>query len=290
MTTPVQAIHIKDRAVGIAVAPLWMSKLSEKNQKSTDKPHPLGLLRCDVPFYAGVALSPAEAKELEGMRAAYAEWERKQKTKSKKKRRGKKKKDEEEEEPPEKPPPADEYETAIGKKKATLGIWRKKLIDPGDKPGEWILAYWNGFIGLMNIKAGTVDAILIPAGKRGFRKDRTGMQNATVKIDPDKSRIKISMTTEHENPKLKKRGVQPPDTGEADLWAFCETLDPKWTGWPKRPASKLVWTFALDIEAKAGSLESHEWNEEARPSNLKVPGKIGGKDTDAKPAKEKEDK
>ncbi|MCZ6787757.1 MAG: SUMF1/EgtB/PvdO family nonheme iron enzyme, partial [Planctomycetota bacterium] len=265
-------IHVKDRAVAIAVVPLWMSKLSDrewgKERKSNGGgggTYPLGLLRCDVPFYAGVELSPTEAKELEGKRKAYAEWEKKQKIK--KKRRGRKKKnEEEEEEPPEKPSPPDEYEAAIGKKRAAMGIWRKKLIDPSKLAGgrgEWILAYWNGFIGLVNIKAGTIEAFLIPEGKNGFRKDRTGVQAAVVKIDPNTNRIKIAFATEHENPKPRKRGVRPPGVGEADLWALCETLDPKWTGWPKRPASKPVWAIALTIEAKAGAFESYEWNADA---------------------------
>jgi len=267
-------IHFTDRAVAIAAAPLWISKLSEKAKSkhdgykdkrlaaNVDERFALGILRIDVPFLAGKRLTPPETVKLEEERKAWEEWKKAQK--NKKKKRGKKKDEPEEQAPPE-PPTLDEYENAVRKVRSTLGNWRKAEIEPG----EYIIVYWHGFIGLAN-KTLTMppSAILIPKqGRRRLDRGGKGITDTRLTLDINGAAINLTMTTEA-RPNKVRRDV--PNQRQGELWPLCETLDPnlKWTGWPKRKANKTVWTFEVQIPVKKGALESFEWIDE----KMKVPG------------------
>ncbi|MEE8106448.1 MAG: SUMF1/EgtB/PvdO family nonheme iron enzyme [Planctomycetota bacterium] len=261
-------IHFTDKAIAIAAAPLWISHMSERDKKQHDgykdkklaqnseQNFPLGILRIDVPFLAGKRLFQKDADKLDEQRKVWEEWKKAQK--NKKKKRGKKKKDEPEEKPPPKPPAMDKYEQAVLKVKSSLHNWREAEFEPG----EFIIVYWHGFIGLTN-KSLTMPpaAILIPKEGRKRLRGGKGIKNTRLTLDINGEAINLEMTTEA-RPKKVRREV--PTHRQGELWPLCETLDPtlKWAGWPKRKPNKTVWTFEVRIPVKKGALESFEWIDE----------------------------
>ncbi|MGH7163776.1 MAG: SUMF1/EgtB/PvdO family nonheme iron enzyme, partial [Planctomycetota bacterium] len=159
-------IHVQDKAVGIAVAPLWATRLTDEARRRHEQQMKAGkeidarfytfaVLRVDVPFHAGARIGSADEKALREARKAFEEQQARMK--AKKPAKGPKKKEAPEEELVPEPPPPDGYEQATDKHAAVIGLWREKLFSPG----EWFVGYWCGFLALAN-KAMIPEAILIP--------------------------------------------------------------------------------------------------------------------------------
>ncbi len=258
--TPAKApyVHAREKAMGIAFVPTWMTDLNQKVKDSVDKRWKrggknldgsefqiLGALRSDVAIRAGVRMSAAEAVALKKQRKEYAEAVKRRKQASKKKKK--------EIKLPPKPPEPDAFEIATRKKQAEIGLWREKTLPPG----EWIVVYWYGYIGLAN-KAG----IMPPEGifmldKKSVKRVRKPENMATtVTADAEKDRVTIRFVVEEQPVNLKKR-QSPPGEAKSELWAACRILP---NGWIGRRRSDFSYDFRFDLPVAKGALGRHNWN------------------------------
>ncbi len=278
-------IHLQQRARCLAAAPLWFTEINVVSHKKAlrawekgkgvSEHFAFGVLRIDVPFHAGVRLTAAEQQKLEAERKAWAKHQEKlaeeEKNKKKKKRRParkkkkKKKKGEEEpaeeekqpEPPPEQPPEPDEFEKLTEKNKEFYGLWRRKLLPPG----EYLLVYWNGFIGLANpSRTMPPDAIFMTDPKEGVTRERKGSGSAALEIDKDGHTATFTIWAE-EQPTPKKLQQAPNTVERSELIPLCETISPKWSGWPRRKAGTAAWRFKFTIHTEEGSLAKHDWKQ-----------------------------
>jgi hypothetical protein len=259
-------VHVKRKAAGIAFVPLWVTDLDTGLKKSSENRIKqgraqgrdfaiLGILRSDLPLRGGVKLSKGDAEKLIKDRVDYKKikeaYDRQQKSKKKRK----KKKKGEEEEPivlPPKPPDPDRFELALAKNEK-LGLWRENTIPPG----EWLVVYWYGFIGLANkTKLMPPDAIFMLDARKDIKRERRGIEGAKLTIEPEKDLIRLLLTTEEQYDI--KRHTGPPDQLNSEMWALCE-VDPM--GWRPRKRSKYVWRVKVDLPVEKGALAKHKWNQ-----------------------------
>ncbi|MCZ6573645.1 MAG: SUMF1/EgtB/PvdO family nonheme iron enzyme [Planctomycetota bacterium] len=275
-------IHMQQRARCLAAAPLWFTEINQVSHKKAlrawekgkgvSEHFAFGVLRMGVPFYAGVRLTAAEQQKLEAERKAWAKHQEKlaeeEKNKKKKRRptrKKKKKKGEEEpaeeeqkpEPPPEQPPEPDEFEKLTEKNKEFYGLWRRKLLPPG----EYLLVYWNGFIALANpARTMPPDAIFMTDPKEGVMRERKGSGSAALEIDKDGHTATFTIWAE-EQPTPKKLQRAPNHVERSELIPLCETISPKWSGWPRRKAGTAAWRFKFTIHTEEGSLAKHDWKQ-----------------------------
>jgi hypothetical protein len=256
-------VFVRGKAEAIAFTPLWMTTLNDKDRKRADRQFKqrskrfdgreyfvLGALRSDVPLRAGVRLGSAEVKKLREDREAYKVLERKWKQASRKKR--------EEMGPlPEKPPEPDKYEEMTTKLVDEIGLWREKTVEPG----EWVVVYWYGFIGLAN-KALIMppDAIIeIENPRKAIDRERKPENvGSKLTVDPEKNRISLRFTVE-EQPVDERKRQEPQREANSDLWALAEVLP---NGWVGREPSDYSWIFDLSLPVAEGALARHKWNED----------------------------
>lgn len=256
-------VFVRGKAAAIAFTPLWMTTLNDKDRKRVDRQFKtkskrfdgreyfiLGALRSDVPLRAGVRLSPAEAKKLRADREAFKILERKWKQLPRKKREAMGPL-------PEKPPEPDEFEKMTEKMEDEIGLWREKTLEPG----EWVVVYWYGFIGLAN-KALLMppDAIIaIENPRKALRRERKPENRATVvTADAEKNLVHLRFTVEEQPSDIKKR-QEPQREAQSDLWALDEVLP---NGWVGRKPSDYSWIFDLSLPVAEGALARHKWNED----------------------------
>ncbi|MFQ5845055.1 MAG: hypothetical protein ACE5JG_08710, partial [Planctomycetota bacterium] len=259
-------IHLRDRARALAAVPTWFTELSRPALKRAQKEWArgeidtlfvFGALRMDLPFRAGVRLNPREVAALDARRKAWAKWHAAQKGSKKKKRKKKRGKGgqaapPQDEEAPPQPPPPDRYEQATANQRKVIGLWREKLV----APGQWLLVYWNGFIALANpTRNMPPDAILLVGPKAVTRLAKSGNAAPGVAIQGDRVTFTI-WAEEHIDP---KKELPPDDNRGSDLWALCETLNPKWEGWPGRKRGKAAWKFEFTLDVEPGALARHNW-------------------------------
>ena len=281
-------IHLQQRARSIAAAPLWFTEMNVASAKKAGKrwvsghekgvsDHFIfGVLRMDVPFHAGVRLTAGEQQKLEADRKAWAKHQealaeaeknakKKKKRPSRKKKKKKKKGEEEAEEekppepepPPEQPPEPDEFEKLTARHKENYGLWRKQLMPPG----EYLLVYWKGFIGLANpARTMPPDAIFMTDKKEGVMRERKGAGAAALEIDKDRETATFTIWAE-EQPNPKKPQRSPDNIRDSELIALCETISPKWSGWPRRKPGTAAWRFKFTINTEEGSLAKHDWKQ-----------------------------
>jgi len=253
-------LHVQAKAAGIAFAPLWISDFNQtvrgkvagewsRGGRSLDGRSytVLGAFRSDVALRVGRRMSNTEAEKLMKARKDYARALKAWKQASKKKRSLMKL--------PPKPPEADLYEELTKKKRKEVGLWREETLPPG----EWVLVYWYGFVGLAN-KARVMppDGIVAFADKR---KDVTRRQapagRAVLRLDPAQDRIHLSFQVEEQPGDSRKRQA-PPDEAHSDLWAISEVLP---NGWYGRDPVKVCWEFDVTFKAVKGELGKHKWNQ-----------------------------
>lgn len=209
-------VHFKKRAKGIAFAPLFATTLDDEAKRAKPERnayHVLGALRSDVPLKLGVRLSDAEARKLVEDRERHKNlvdaWKKLPKNKQ--------------QNVPLPDPPADfepdTYEKATEKNAAQCGLYRERTIPPG----EWLVVYWNGFIGLVN-RTLTMppDAIVIVDPKQIARKSAQAGP-ATLSLANGAVHLKFQVT---EQPKDKSKQIVPPDSAgtNTQAWALCEAM------------------------------------------------------------------
>jgi len=259
--------YVQDRAQAIAFAPLHLTALDAsrrteidrlwkaKNPASKRAYEVLGVLRCDVPLIAGVRLTQQEAKELREKRAEY---ERIEKEIEKRNRSPKKRKKEDEEElvlPP-KPPEVSAYEEATVANEANAGLWVERTIEPG----EWIVVYWGGFIGLASrSQLMPPEAIILLANPRKDFDDRllttkAPLRTLQISLQPEDDTFTLEGSLEVD-PKI-HNSPQPPDQQDSQLWALCDTLP---QGWPGRPEAKHCWDIKVTFRTPEGALKAVNW-------------------------------
>jgi len=251
-------VHATTEVKAIAAAPLWFATLDDAGRKKIDRAWTqkepgnayeiLGVFRCDVPLRAGVRLSNQDRAALEDWRKRHEEYLKKSKEKPKKG------------EPPlavvEAPPAPDEYETRTAPFADRIGLWREGRVEPG----EWLLVYWNGFLGLAN-KALVMppDAVILLDARQGLTRQSGQARPATLSLDAAKDAIRLTLHAEEQLDANKPKG--PPDhVKNSDLWALCETLSSEWTGWPGRKPGRYVWTLDVTLKTEKGALAGPEWN------------------------------
>jgi hypothetical protein len=256
-------IHAVKAAKAIAFAPLWMTDLTAAERTKSDgqwrnagkmlsgrRYYLLGAFRSDVPLRVGRRLNPQAAAELLRDRKAYADAYRAWKQASKKKRENMKL--------PPKPPEPDRYELATQKQQKQVGMWREDTLPPG----EWLVVYWYGHIGLAN-KALIMppDAIIVvDKPRKNITRKREPAQPPQLRFDFEKDRASFVFQIEEQTGSGKKR-QEPPQEENSELWAISEVLP---NGWYGRKPGKYTWKFNLELQFEKGGLAKHKWNQTGR--------------------------
>jgi hypothetical protein len=209
-------IHFTKRANGVAFVPLWVTKMEDSAKRAKPERNAyyvLGAMRSDVPLKMGVKLTAEQTRHLLSERDSYDKRVKAWKDLPKEKQKNV---------PfPEKPADyeKDDYEKATEKNADQCGLYREKVLEKG----EWLVVYWNGFIGLVN-RTLTMppDAILMVDNKKVTRKrDQPGATSLTLGTDAINLKFQV-----WEQPSDKKAQIVPPDTtaGNTQLWALWEAL------------------------------------------------------------------
>jgi formylglycine-generating enzyme required for sulfatase activity len=258
-------MHVQDRAAAIAFAPLWITALSQGEQKaivrnwklgkgSRRKYFVLGALRSDVPLHAGRQYSKKDLQDLRDRRAKYEE-EIKEWRKLPRKLR-------QERPAPVKPPMPDEYEKATdNKNEEECGVWHGATI----APGEWLVIYWNGFLGLAN-KTLTMppDAILLLNRKKVQRKRQQPAPPSELRLDKEKSAITLVFRVEERAVDKRKRR-QVPREAESERWALCEAFPREWLGDENAAKARPYhWEFEVTFHTVKDAMAKHNWREADR--------------------------
>jgi formylglycine-generating enzyme required for sulfatase activity len=258
-------VHVLEEATAIAFAPLWITSMSQSEQKKVDRDYKfgkanrrdyfvLGALRSDIPLRVGRQYGKQELKELRERRAKYAEdikeW-RKLPNKLRQERPA-----------PVKPPMPDQYEKATDNKNADeCGVWHGATI----APSEWLVVYWNGFLGLAN-KTLTMppDAILRLNKKKMQRKREQPAPPSEIKLDAEKSAITLVFRVqEHAVEKRKRRQV--PREAESERWALCEASPKAWLGGEQAARLRpFHWEFEVTFHTVKDAMAKHKWREADR--------------------------
>jgi formylglycine-generating enzyme required for sulfatase activity len=259
-------VHFSKRATAIAFVPLFVTAMGQAEQKKMERDYKLGkgdrrdyfvlgALRSDIPLEVGRQYATQEFKDLRERRAKYAqdikEW------------RKLPRKLQLEQPEPEKPPMPDAYEKATdNKNRDECGVWRGATI----APGEWLVIYWNGFLGLAN-KTLTMppDAILLLNKKKIQRKRVQPAPPSQIKLHPAQSAITLVFRVEERAADKRKRR-QVPREAESERWALCEASPKEWLGSPAQ-AAKLRpyhWEFEVTFHTVKDALTKHEWRETVR--------------------------
>ncbi|MCK6458489.1 MAG: formylglycine-generating enzyme family protein [Planctomycetes bacterium] len=255
-------IHFTRRANAIAFAPLWVTTLDDAAKRA--KParnayYVLGALRSAVPLKLGARLSDAEARMLAKEREDYdnlvAAWKKLAPAKQKNVPLPPKPKDYD----------ADAYEKATEKNAAQCGLYREKTVEAG----EWLVVYWNGFIGLVN-RTLTMppDAIVMVDAKQVSRKN--GQPGAAaLSLGGDTINIKFQVW---EQPSDKSKQIQPPDTQgtNTQLWAMWEAVPSMFI---KGGPSARPYCWDVEVAFPVASVDDPAWKALAPAT----PGRVGEK-------------
>jgi len=258
-------MHALEKATAIAFAPLWITALSQTEQKAIVRDYKLGkgrrrhhfvlgALRSDIPLHVGRQYGKQEIKDLRERRAKYAdeikEW----------RKLPKKLKNERPE--PVKPPMPDKYEKATDNRNADeCGVWRGAII----APGEWLVIYWNGFLGLAN-KTLTMppDAILLLGKKKTQRKRVQPAPRSEITLDREKSEITLVFRVEERAVEKRKRR-QLPREAESERWALCEAYPKEWLGDQNAAKARPYhWEFEVTFHTVKDAMDKHKWREAER--------------------------
>jgi formylglycine-generating enzyme required for sulfatase activity len=241
-------IHFRERAAAIAFAPLWVTDLDESGRKakpSRTKHYVLGALRCDVPLRAGVCLTEQDKRVLLAEREDFDNrlktWKSLPASKQK--------------HVPEPVKPAtydpDAFEKVTAEHAEEWGLWREATV----QPGQWLVVYWNGFIGLAN-KTLTMppDVIFMVPGKQIARKNAQP-EPAKLVLAPEANEIRVRFQVP-EQPSEKKKQIRPPDAEHSEVWALCEAYPPFFL--PKSGPTH-CWEVEVAFTTEPGALAARAW-------------------------------
>lgn len=268
-------VYARERAHGVAVAPLWVTRFDEAAKRET-KPQRnrysvLGAFRCDVPLRAGVKLTDAEMRAIADERERFANLVAAFKKLPPAKQKNV--------QLPDPPKPPDEYEKLTEKDKDELGLFQEKTV----APGEWFVVYWNGFIGLAN-KNLTMppDAILQIDPKQVSRKNAQP-EPARLTLDHAKGEVRLRFQV-WEQPSEKSKQVVPPGPDRSEEWALCEAFPAFFI---KGAASARPYCWEVDVAFKVAAGDDPVWTALApgKPAEKKPPGK--DESAEKKPAEKK---
>ncbi len=274
-------VHFTERAHAIAVAPLWVTKFDEAAKRDSkpqrNKYVVLGAFRSDVALKAGVPLTDAEARALQAERERYEKLVDAFKKLPKEKQKNV--------QLPAPPPPPDAYETLTAKSEGELGLFREGTV----AAGEWLVVYWNGFIGLAN-KNLTMppDAIVMIDAKQIARKNEQP-QPAQLVLDKPKGEVRFRFQV-WEQPAEKAKQVEPPGPERSEEWALCDAVPAFFI---KGGASARPNCWEFDVAFKVASGDDPVWNSLApdgamKPAEQKPPGRNAAEDKKTeKPAADK---
>jgi len=252
-------VYIQEQGAAVALAPLWISKLDAKKLRSQRKAWRdgkasgrdyivVGALRTDVPLKVGKRLSPQDAAELDAERKKweaanklFQEWNKKYGKKKKRKTTP--------EQPPDpgpKPADPDKYELETKRNRKNVGLWRGATLEPG----EWLVVFWYGHIGLVNKALSMPPSAIIlldKKDKQAFERQRSPTQDSKVELDAEKNLVRFELSTEEQaNP---KKPDNPPGVGNSEFWAWSEVHP---TGWKRRnKPSKFSWFVRFTVETAA---------------------------------------
>ncbi|HEX5137657.1 MAG TPA: SUMF1/EgtB/PvdO family nonheme iron enzyme [Planctomycetota bacterium] len=239
-------VHFARRATGVGFAPLWVTKLdtaATRAKPARNEYYVLGAFRSDVPLKVGLRLSDAEARKLAQERESYdklaAAWKKLAPAKQKNV-------------PKPDPPPnyeADAYETATEKNAAQCGLYREGTL----APGEWLVAYWNGYIGLVNRNLTMPpEAIVIVDPKQIARKSAQPAP-ATLKLGNGAVNLHFQVW---EQPTDKNKQIKPPDTSDTTVWALWEALP---SFFIKGAASARPYCWDVEVAFPIASTDDPAW-------------------------------
>lgn len=258
-------IHFTKRSKAIAFAPLWVTTMEDAAKRAKperNRYYAFGAFRSDVPLKLGVRLSDAEARNLVEEREKYRNlldaWKKLPKNKQKN--------------VPEPPPPEnleqDAYEKATEKNAAQCGLYREKTLPPG----EWLVVYWNGFIGLVN-RTLTMppDAIVMVDPKQVSRKSAQP-GGSTLALGDGVINLRFQVS---EQPSDKSKQINPPDTQgtNTQLWALWEAVPSMFI---KGGATARPYCWDVEVAFPVASVDDPAWKALAPGAT----GKIGGKKFD----------
>jgi len=249
-------IFVKDRAYGIAFAPLFETKLDQNALRGKPERHEyyvLGAFRSDVPLVAGVCLTDMERRRLTDERERYDKLIETYKKLPPKKRANVTLPD----------PPADyepdDFEKLTEKNADVLGLWREKVVPPG----EWFVVYWNGYIGLANkTLVMPPDAIFTVPAKQIARK---GQQPAPAQltVHPRENTVNLKFSV-WERPTERRKYLKLPGPEHTDEWALAEAYPEFFLGKGAAKAHPHCWEIDVTFKTEPGALDPHEWKAQER--------------------------
>ncbi len=274
-------VYATERAHAVGVVPLWASKFDEDakrdNKPQRNKYYVLGVFRSDVPLVAGVPLAVGEARALLAERERYEKLVEAFKKLPKEKQKNV--------QLPNPPPPPDAYETLTAKNEAEWGLFREKTV----APGEWLLVYWNGFIGLANKNLTMPPDAIVQVDPKQITRKAEQPQPAQLTLDKAKGEVRFRFQV-WEQPSDKAKQVNPPGPEHSEEWALCEAL-PSYFIKGGAAARPNCWEF--DVAFKVASGDDPVWNALApetamRAAEPKPPSRNAAEDkkadADKKPA------
>ena len=138
----------------------------------------------------------------------------------------------------------DSYAVATESNREAIGSWCEGTVPPG----EWLVVYWNGFLGLTGRELTMPPrAILLLAHEPGARlpfpvhvKGAAG--RASLVPDWHRDRLQLRFRVE-EQPSVEDARA-PPGQEKSEHWALCE-IHPN--GWPGRVTGQWCWEFRVTL-------------------------------------------
>jgi formylglycine-generating enzyme required for sulfatase activity len=239
-------IHFTKRANAIAFAPLWVTTLDDAAKRAKperNKHYVLGALRSPVKLKMGVRLTNAEERGLVARRESHKNlvdaWKKLPKNKQQNVPLPTQPDDFE----------PDAYEKATEKNAAQCGLYREKEVNPG----EWLVVYWNGFIGLVN-RTLTMppDAILMIDPKQVSRKSAQP-EPSTLSLGNGTINLRFQVW---EQPTEKSKQVVPPDAERAQDWAMCEAVPSYFI---KGGANARPYCWDVEVAFPVASVDDPAW-------------------------------
>jgi formylglycine-generating enzyme required for sulfatase activity len=141
----------------------------------------------------------------------------------------------------------DTYAILTESNRKTTGNWREGVVPPG----EWLVVYWNGFLGLTDRELSMPPEAILALDREGgarlpFPVRIKGAAEAAMLV-PDWRRDRLHLRFRVEEQPVVGKPRVPPDQEKSEHWALCE-IHPN--GWPGRVAALHCWEFRVTLIAE----------------------------------------